>query len=235
MSTARILLVEDEAHLAYALRFNLQDEGYLVEVAPTLADARAVLAEGAPDLIVLDVMLPDGDGMKFCAALRAAGDRTPVLMLTSKNAARDVIGGLDSGADDYVGKPFDLGELLGRISAILRRRAWMDDPADDDGGAFVFGPHRVNFDTHEITANGREVNPTELELRLLRFFVDNPHRVVSREELLENVWGVSRRVHTRTVDNFIVRLRRIFEPDPSKPIYFKTVRGVGYRFDPPTG
>lgn len=225
-----ILLVEDEAHLAYALRFNLEEEGYSVTVAGTLEEANAAVRANPPALIVLDVMLPDGDGFAFCESLRRRGDRTPVLMLTAKNTAPDVIEGLGAGADDYVGKPFDLGELLGRIRALLRRRSWAVAPTTKD--VFAFGPHRVDFEAHRVEADGTQVEPTELELRLLRFFVDNPKRVVSREELLENVWEVSRQVHTRTIDNFIVRLRRLFEEDPANPRYFKTVRGVGYRFEP---
>ncbi len=232
MTTASLLLVEDEAHLAYALRFNLEEEGYAVTVAGSLAEAQAYLDAHSPQLILLDVMLPDGDGVAFCASLRAAGNRVPVLMLTAKNAAPDVIDGLGAGADDYLGKPFDLGELLGRVAALLRRRAWLEAPSTTVSAPYEFGPHKVDFAAHRIVAEGREVNPTELELKLLEFFVANAKRVVSREELLEHVWGVSRRVHTRTIDNFIVRLRRIFEVDPSRPAYFKTVRGVGYRFDP---
>lgn len=228
--TPRILLVEDEEHLAFALGYNLEEEGYEVEVVSTLAAARHAMAAGPVELVVLDVMLPDGDGMEFCRSMRAAGDRTPVLMLTAKNTAPDVIDGLDAGADDYVGKPFDVGELLGRVSALLRRRSWDRTEQHPVADTYEFGPHVIDFARHTILADGREVNPTELELKLLRFFVANENRVVSREELLENVWEVSRRVETRTVDNFIVRLRRIFEADPARPRYFVTVRGVGYRF-----
>lgn len=229
----RLLLVEDEDNIAFALRYNLQDEGYVVVHVDCLAAADRELREGGYDVVILDRMLPDGDGADFCTAMRTRGDHTPVLMLTAKNTSPDVIGGLDAGADDYLGKPFELGELLGRLAAMLRRARWAPPrPQVPAGQALIFGAHRVEFEQRRIFANGVEIAATELELRLLRFFGDNPNAIISREKLLEHVWGVSRNVHTRTVDNFIVRLRKVFEPDPGNPKHFVTVRGIGYRFVP---
>ena len=227
-----LLLVEDEENLAFALRYNLEDEGYSVTRESTIEGADAQLRGERFTVVVLDRMLPDGDGADFCERLRARGDTTPVLLLTAKNASSDVIGGLDAGADDYLCKPFELGELLVRLIALRRRAEWRGTPAESQGDTLVFGSHRVEFTERRMFADGVEIPATELELRLLRFFGDRPNRVVSRDELLAEVWGVSRQVNTRTVDNFIVRLRKAFEADPSQPTHFVTVRGVGYRFVP---
>lgn len=233
MNSNRILLVEDEEHLAFTLRFNLQEEGYSVDLAGTLQAARECL--GQPyDLILLDIMLPDGSGFDLCEELRAAGNFAPVVMLTAKGTPEDIVTGLSVGADDYLTKPFSLSELLGRISAVLRRRRWENESRATVAplSEFVFGDNRINFVTFEVMADGKPVDMTELELRLLRFFVDRPNVVVSREELLEGVWQVSPKTNTRTVDNFLVRLRKVFELDPGDPAHFLTVRGVGYRFVP---
>ena len=233
MSVDRILLVEDEEHLAFTLRFNLQEEGYTVDLAGTLAAARECV-ENKYDLILLDIMLPDGSGFDFCEELRTAGNLAPVVMLTAKGTPEDIVTGLGVGADDYLTKPFSLSELLGRISAVLRRRRWDSESKSTDSplSEAVFGDNRVNFATFEVVAQGEPVEMTELELRLLRFFIDRPNAVVSREELLEGVWQVSPKTNTRTVDNFLVRLRKVFESDPATPAHFLTVRGVGYRFVP---
>ena len=233
MNTPRILLVEDEEHLAFTLRFNLEEEGYSVDLAGTLEAARECI--GRPyDLILLDIMLPDGSGFDFYEELRTKGNFAPVLMLTAKGTPEDIVTGLGVGADDYLTKPFSLSELLGRISAVLRRRQWERDsnPAPEASSQLVFGENRVNFETFEVSARGEPVELTELELRLLRFFVDRPNVVVSRQELLEGVWQVNPHTNTRTVDNFLVRLRKVFELDPSEPKHFLTIRGVGYRFVP---
>lgn len=224
-----ILLVEDEEHLAINLEFNLQEEGYQVDVAETLAEARALVQRG-PGLIILDVMLPDGLGTDFCRELRQSGDRTPVLMLTAKGSSDDIVTGLESGADDYMTKPFALRELLGRVRAMLRRQRWSHKPETPQ--VFHFNGHSVNFDTGEVLVRSQPATLTALELRLLQFFVENQDKILSREALLEEVWGLSRSTHTRTVDNFLVRLRRLFEEDPSAPRHFVTVRGLGYRFVP---
>ena len=231
---ARLLLVEDEEHLAFALRFNLEAEGYVVTTAPTLADARAAIGDAPPfDLILLDVMLPDGSGRSFCEQLRRRGDRTPVLMLTAKNTPPDIIAGLEAGADDYLGKPFDLSELLGRISALLRRRQWdLATPSVSDATTVAFGAATLDRSTRRIRTGDDETELTELELRLAEYFVQRPNEIVRREALLEDVWGVSPNSQTRTVDNFVARLRKLIEPEPRRPRYLATVRGAGYRYTP---
>lgn len=232
MHSASILLVEDEVHLAFSLQFNLEAEGYHVRSAPDLQTARELLAEGDADLIILDVMLPDGTGFDFCTELRTEGVLTPVLMLTAKGTSSDIVTGLNAGADDYMTKPFHLVELLGRVAAMLRRRRWAAEPPQrpDGGHVMRFGDNVVDFDAWEVHAHGERQEMTELEMRLLRHFYDRAGEVVTREQLLTEVWGVSAGTATRTVDNFIVRLRKTFEVDPAQPRHFVTLRGVGYRY-----
>ncbi len=235
MTAQRLLVVEDEAHLASGLKLNFELEGFAVDVATTVREAGARLLDGRYQLIVLDVMLPDGDGVSFCKRLRAAGDFTPVLMLTARGEAQNRIEGLDAGADDYLPKPFELSELLARVRSLIRRRDWDQQPGEETekGPAqLCFGEAKVDFETHEAWAFGKGLRLTQLELDLVRYFGRHPGRVLSREELLENVWRLPRSSNTRTVDNFIVRLRRYFEPDPEKPVYFVSHRGVGYKFVP---
>jgi DNA-binding response OmpR family regulator len=233
----KLLVVEDEDHLAFALEFNLKEEGYDVEVASSVAKARALL-DVDHHLMILDVMLPDGSGFDLCKALRHEGNRIPILFLTAKGSLEDIVQGLESGGDDYMIKPFALKELIGRVTAMLRRRAW-DEPtepveieADACAGVFRFAGHQVNFDTREAFASGHPVGLTDLEFRILKYFADNTDRVVAREELLANVWEISPETNTRTVDVFVARLRRMFEQDSAHPKHFLTVRGAGYRFLP---
>ena len=232
---ATVLVVEDEAHLASGLKLNLELDGYRVAVARTLREAAARLIDAAPiDLILLDVTLPDGEGYGFCKQLRDAGQYMPVIMLTARSAAEERVRGLDSGADDYMPKPFVLAELLARVRSALRRSGWrqQDAPAEATQGTLQFGTAVINFDTHEATSAGKPVRLTQLELDLLHYFARNPGRVLSREELLERVWNLRNAPNTRSVDNFIARLRRYFEPLPDKPVHFLSHRGAGYRFIP---
>ena len=232
----RILVVEDEAHLAAALKLNLELEGYEVDVARNVRETAAYLANGAQhDLILLDVMLPDGDGFTLCKRLRESGNYTPVIMLTARAGADDRVRGLDTGADDYIAKPFTLPELLARVRSALRRREWLarGESAGSSGrGVLEFGRARIDFDTHEATAGGKPVRLTQLELDLLYYFSQNAGRVLMREELLERVWKLRNAPNTRSVDNFIVRLRKYFEPHPDKPVHFLSHRGAGYKFVP---
>jgi DNA-binding response OmpR family regulator len=230
----RLLLVEDEAHLAAGLRLNLELEGYQADVASTARQAgEFLLTRGGYDAIVLDVMLPDLDGFALCEKLREAGDHTPVIMLTARAAAEDRVRGLEAGADDYLVKPFELNELLARVRSMLRRRRWErgEEPARRPK-VLTVGAAVIDLDTYEAKAHGSPVHLTRLELDLLRFFVENPNRVVSRDELLEKVWKLRNYSTHRTVDNFISRLRRHVEADPANPTLLVSVRGTGYRYVP---
>lgn len=230
----RLLVVEDEAHLAAGLKLNFELDGYQVEVAPSGRDAGALLVrESAFDLIVLDVMLPDIDGFSLCQRLRDSGNRTPILMLTARDEVDDRINGLNAGADDYVTKPFELQELLARVKSMLRRQQWERATDVAPPTIYRFGDCEIDFDRLEVTVHGDSVNLTKLEFDLLRYFADNPGRVLSRQELQKEVWKLRDYPNRRMVDNFIMRLRRHFEPDPQNPIYFVSVRGAGYKFVPP--
>lgn len=231
----RVLLVEDEEHLAAGLKLNFELEGYAVDVASTGREAgRLLLADRAYDAILLDVMLPDVDGFSLCQKLRDSGNTTPVLMLTARGDLEDRILGLNAGADDYLAKPFDLEELLARVRSLLRRRDWgRKVEAPRDSNVLRLGEAVVDFDTHEVRARGEALHLTKLELDLLRYFADNPGRVLSREELQQQVWKLHDYPSHRMVDNFIMRLRRHFEPDPRNPVVFLSVRGAGYKFVPP--
>ena len=228
----RLLIVEDEEHLAAGLKLNLELEGYRVDVAANAKETGQRLLDPAGyDAIVLDVMLPDVNGFDLCKRFREAGNFVPVIMLTARSSPEDRVLGLEAGADDYMVKPFELGELLARVRSVLRRQRW-----EQVGGNSVkattlsFGEARINFDTHEVTVSGEEVQLTQLELDLLRYFAENAGRVLSRTELLERVWKLRNYGNTRTVDNFISRLRRRFELDPSSPTHILSVRGAGYKF-----
>lgn len=231
--TPRILVVEDEEHLARGLKLNFELEGFDVQVAQTAREAGLALMNGSFSTILLDVQLPDIDGFTFCERLRESGNYTPVIMLTVKSSAEDRVRGLEVGADDYLPKPFDFAELLARVRSQLRRSSWQQTTSTEQPSTKItLGSGRIDFETHKVTVDGDDVSLTKLELDLLRYFMTHPGRVLSRQELLENVWKLRNYPRTRTVDNFIVRLRRHFEPDPSNPRYFVSVRGAGYRFEP---
>jgi DNA-binding response OmpR family regulator len=236
MSTpARILIVEDEEHLAQGLLFNLRAEGYDAAIEGDGEAALARLANESFDVVLLDVMLPGKNGFEVVTELRAAQNYVPVLMLTARGRAEDVLLGFASGADDYLPKPFDLSILLARLNGLLRRLKW-HQPMDETPAAkeelfnFEFAGRRIDFAALELTAMGRTIRLTLMEVDLLRYLVRNQGRIISRKELLEQVWRVHEDTDTRAIDNFIVRLRRYIEDEPSEPRYLKTVRGVGYRF-----
>jgi DNA-binding response OmpR family regulator len=233
---ARVLVVEDEANLAQGLLFNLQAEGHEVHVEGDGEAALEALRTRAFDAVVLDVMLPNRDGFEIAAALRGEGNYVPVLMLTARGRAEDIVKGFAAGADDYLPKPFELSVLLARLNALLRRMSWPQpvaaaDPADNLT-SFAFAGRRIDFDALELHAPDRTVRLTVMESDLLRYLVRNRDRIVSRKELLEQVWHVRDDTDTRAIDNFIVRLRRYIEDDPARPKHLETVRGVGYRFLP---
>lgn len=231
--SAHILVVEDEVHLAEGIRENLEAEGYSVDIARDGLTGLDRWRAGGVDLIVLDVMLPRMDGLVVCETIRREGGQLPILFLTAKNTESDRVGGLDVGGDDYLGKPFSLRELLSRVKAMLRRQQWYGALPPGISSKVMVAGHTVDFARYEIMAPSgeRELLPQK-EIMILKMLVERPDQVVSREDILDCVWGYDVFPSTRTVDNFIVRLRKRFEADPSVPHYIHTVRGVGYRYTP---
>ncbi|HEY0546710.1 MAG TPA: response regulator transcription factor [Pyrinomonadaceae bacterium] len=238
-----VLIVEDEKHLAEGLRFNLVAEGYEVEVVSDGEAALKLLLEkrDAYDAVVLDVMLPGMDGFEVASKLREAEQFVPVLMLTARGRPEDVLRGFESGADDYLPKPFELSILLARLRGLLRRREWLREAAKSSqaGGAatrqaaeeiFAFNGKTINFDALELRAGEKSFRLTLMEAELMRYLIQHEGRVVARKQILENVWGLHEDTDTRAIDNFIVRLRRYIEDVPTRPRHLLTVRGVGYRF-----
>jgi DNA-binding response OmpR family regulator len=249
---ANILIVEDETHLAQGLLFNLQAEGYRARIAADGAAALELLLDDANiggdfDAVLLDVMLPGKDGFQVLAELRQRERYVPVLMLTARGRPEDVLRGFTAGADDYLAKPFDLAILLARLKNLLRRMTLhsradareaaaepFPDPIPDllPDPPFRFAGRTIDFSRLELVTPQRTVQLTLMECDLLRYLVRNRGRIVSRKEILEQVWRVREDTDTRAIDNFIVRLRRYLEDKPSHPVYLQTVRGVGYRFLP---
>jgi len=248
---SEILLVEDEEHLARGLKFNLEAEGYPTRVVGDGETALELLLKKHDefDLLVLDVMLPGKDGFAVATELRKANHYIPLLMLTARGRPEDVLKGFAAGADDYLPKPFDLAILLARIRGLLRRRDWSrtlltDPPADarvtdrEDADSlrefdvYTFAGKQVDFGALELRANGKVFRLTLMEAELLRHLIRNSGKIVSRKSILEEVWGLREDTDTRAIDNFIVRLRKYIENDPSHPQHLLTVRGVGYRFLP---
>jgi DNA-binding response OmpR family regulator len=245
-----IAVIEDEEHLAQGLLFNLEAEGYRTHheadgdsALAWLLEASAPGSQNPPAAILLDVMLPGRDGFSIVSALRKEGRYTPVLLLTARGRTEDIVEGFAAGADDYLPKPFDLSVLFARLTALLRRMHWqspipteaIDTSAPGDqttSPTYTLSGHTIDLDALEIRAEDRTVHLTLMEADLLRYLFDHPGKIVARKELLENVWRVKEDTDTRAIDNFIVRLRRYLEPDPSKPVHLLTVRGVGYRFVP---
>jgi len=234
----RILVVEDEKHIAEGLRLNLSLQGYDVLVAPDGVKALQQLKKFYPDLVVLDIMLPGIDGYSVLRSIRVENDRLPVLILSAKGAPDDKVKGFSFGTDDYLVKPFDLEEFLLRVKRLLTRVAWNVDPDNDDEGkkssipkTYVFGDNEIDFKTSVARRKDTSISLTEQEVRLLKLFIQNRGKPLSRNRLLEIGWGYTGRTETRTVDNFIVRFRKYFEDDPKMPRYFKSIRSVGYVFE----
>jgi DNA-binding response OmpR family regulator len=246
MSTLPLIaVIEDEEHLAQGLLFNLQAEGYRAHHESDGDSALLWLLEATgpdstdrPAAILLDVMLPGRDGFSIVRALREAGRYTPVLLLTARGRAEDIVEGFAAGADDYLPKPFDLNILFARLSGLLRRMHWhsaalpaipsVPEPSSDRD----LNGRTIRFESLEIETPEKTIHLTLMEADLLRYLLDHPDRIIPRKELLENVWHVKEDTDTRAIDNFIVRLRRYLETDPAKPVHFVTVRGIGYRFVP---
>jgi len=223
----RVLVVEDDLSILTGVSMNLRFEGYEVLQAQDGAQGLELAVSDAPDLIVLDVMMPKVNGYEVLRELRSRGVRTPVLVLSAKGMERDKVLGLDLGADDYVVKPFGVAELMARVKAVLRRR-W-----GDDGEVIRFGDVAVNLGTRAVTRTEAPVELTAQEFKLLAHLVSNPGRNFSREELLSGAWGIDYEGTPRTVDTFVRQLRQKLEPDPEEPRYILTARGLGYRFERP--
>jgi len=230
--TARLLLVEDEAHLAEIVSDNLRMEGWTVDVVGDGIAALTSVRGARPDLVLLDVMLPGKDGFTVCDELRAEGNDVPILFLTARGDRDDRVHGLEVGGDDYLTKPFDLTELILRVKAILRRADWAGSQTDPPGDELVLGDARIDFKRTQVVRDGRDLDLSPKEVLILRCLAERPGEVVTRAQIVERVWGYDAFPTLRTVDNFIVRLRRLIEPDPKAPRYIHTVRGSGYRLTP---
>ncbi|MEN6406869.1 MAG: response regulator transcription factor [Thermoguttaceae bacterium] len=229
-----ILVVEDEAHLATGIKYNLVAEGYRVTTVGDGPSALRLMRENpeSVDLVILDLMLPGMSGYAVCEAMRAFDMETPVLILTARTLTEDRTRGFDVGANQYLTKPFDLDEFISRVKNLLCFHGRQSRQHREAGKVveFEFADAKINFDTFEATVHDEPVRLTQLEMTLLRYFVENESRVIPRRELLENVWGMPGTLNTRAPDQFIRRLRKAFEPDPAEPRHFLTIRDAGYRF-----
>ncbi len=241
---SRIFIVEDESHLAQGLRFNLEAEGHYVQTTDRGEEALTRLLKDREnfDALVLDVMLPGKDGFSVARELREAKNYIPLLMLTARGRAEDVLKGFESGADDYLPKPFNLAILIARIESLLRRKQWSQNaaavagktalPEEGSPGPFRFANKVVDFQKLELHSGGKIIQLTLMEMELFRYLIRHSGQPVSRKAILEEVWNLHEDTDTRAIDNFIVRLRRYVEEDPSKPVHLLTIRGVGYQFVP---
>ena len=224
-----ILLVEDEPEMQRGLRDNLEFEGYKVDAVGDGKEGLRKLLNRSYDLVLLDVMLPGMSGFDICRRAREKGVRAPIIMLTAKGEEVDKVLGLEIGADDYITKPFSLRELLARIKAVLRRKG---EAAKELGGAVKIGKIEIDFSTYTVTRKGKSIDMTPKECEILRFLWQHKSEVVTRDALLSNVWGYDESISSRTVDNFILKLRQKVEPSSAKPIHIITIHGTGYKLIP---
>ncbi len=238
MDKKKILVVEDEAHLAEGLKLNLSLKGYDVRVAADGVSALQKWKEWQPELMVLDIMLPELDGLSVLRHIRLEDERLPVLILSARADSDDKIKGFSCGVDDYLAKPFNLEEFLLRVERLLTRGGWSQGESNLNGNGvsqgtriYKFGPNRIDFETLIAHGPSGRINLTDQEARLLKIFITHRGKPLSRSELLETGWGYEKGTTTRTVDNFIVRFRKYFEENPKKPVYFKSLRSVGYIFN----
>lgn len=228
----RILIVEDEEHLAIGLKYNFEAEGYEVVVAGDGPSGLRLFLEkpNGIDLVILDLMLPGMSGYETCTALRAIDKEVPIVVLSARSLSEDRTRAFECGVDQYITKPFDLRELLSRVRIMLERGPGPRSPKEGETSVVEFGNARIDFRKYEVTVNNVQHKLTPIELKLLELLVRNEGVVFTRSEILEKVWGISPAPATRTVDNFMVRLRKHFEIDPAQPRHFLSVRGAGYRF-----
>ena len=236
----RILIIEDEKHIAEGLALNLTFKGYVTQIAPTGMEGLQIWKAWQPDLIVLDIMLPGIDGLAVLRNIRLEDERLPILILSAKSDSEDKVKGFSFGVDDYLSKPFHLEEFLLRVERLLYRvpRQSRDDISKIGDSStqvqnYTFGGNRIDFNAATAYSRRGNIDLTELEVKLLKLFVTHRGKPISRGQLLEIGWGYDRRTQTRTVDNFIVRFRKYFEKDPKNPVYFRSLRSVGYIFDHP--
>jgi len=233
----RILVIEDDVHIAEGVKLNLTLQGHDVRIAGDGVSGLEQWKEWQPDIIILDIMLPGIDGLSVLQNIRLEDERIPILILSAKSAPDDRVRGLSYGVDDYLSKPFNLEEFLLRVERLMKRSAWSSDSGElgdvTAPAAFRFGGNSIDFGRGTAIGRGGEIKLTEQELKLLKLFIAHKNRPLSRKKLLEIGWGYTRVMSTRTVDNFMVRLRRYFEEDPKRPQYFKSLRSVGYVFTPP--
>jgi DNA-binding response OmpR family regulator len=237
MSTKRILIIEDDRHIAEGLKLNLGLQGYEVIVARDGVGGLQEWKRLEPDLIVLDIMLPGIDGLAILQHIRLEDEKIPILILSAKSDTEDKIKGLAYGVDDYLSKPFNLEEFLLRVERLLTRSAWSQGNAVPDGAGqalktYRFGGNLIDFLALTADCKFGKISLTEQEVKLLKLFFTHPAKPLSRKKLLELAWGYTHKTSTRTVDNFIVRFRKYFEANPRKPVFFKSVRSIGYLFDP---
>jgi two-component system OmpR family response regulator len=232
-SAKHILIVEDERHLAMGIKFNLEEEGYRVTAVTSGPAALEAIEENEIDLVILDIMLPGMSGYSVCEALRERGNDVPILILSARTLSEDRTRGFDVGANQYMSKPFDLDELLSRVKNLLThytRRHQSRVPAAGRPTTYEFASAEINFPGFELSVGGKPVQLTKREWELLEFFVENEGRLIPRQEILEKVWRMPGHIQTRAPDQFMVRLRKVFEADPANPRHFLTIRDMGYRF-----
>ena len=237
-----ILVIEDEAHIADGIRLNLSIQGYQVKIAADGIEGLEQWRSWKPDLIILDIMLPMIDGFSILKTIRQEDEKIPVLILSARGDTKDKVKGLRYGVDDYLSKPFDLEEFLLRVKRLIQKKTWYEDDKKDrkpeykmfEGDIYDFGDNHIDFVTFKARCAAGEIILTDQEIVLLKLFIENKGKPLSREMLLTAGWGYSRDTSTRTVDNFIVRFRKYFEKKPKKPVYFISRRSVGYVFDPET-
>lgn len=227
----KILVVEDEENIADGLRLNLESQGYETALATDGLMALELWRKGSFDLILLDIMLPGKDGLEVCRTIRKEAGRVPILFLTARDSGDDRVTGLLAGGDDYLTKPFNLRELLLRVAAIFRRQAWYSSsPLATD--RYHFNDFWIDFTSYTARGISGEIEISQKECMIMKYLAEHADEVVDRDMILDAVWGYNLYPSSRTVDNFIVRLRKIFEPDPSRPKYIHTIRGAGYKFTP---
>jgi two-component system alkaline phosphatase synthesis response regulator PhoP len=225
-----ILIAEDNVVLAEGIAENLRDEGYETVNAYDGDQALDIFRKSLIDLVILDVMMPVMDGFEVCSRIRGSGSRVPILFLTARSMDRDRIQGLEMGGDDYMTKPFNLSELLARVKGIFRRLAWYQEELREKEEKVRFGESEIDFRTYTAVSKGNKIELSQKECMIMKVLSANEGNVVSRDQILESVWGMEAYPTSRTVDNFIVRLRKYFEPDPIRPRYIHTIRSVGYKF-----